>query len=202
MVLGHDEQPVKGSPMCIKALAARMDVRTCKLAGEGLNEATAGTPTSFDITPLDRFGNQCATAAVGVDAFELELRQRDHPRSDPIIGSVECADDGIFVGRYKVVRAGQYDLHVKHRGLHLHGSPFGLVVFPAPTQTSSCLRRSHSWYKTVLVSEYPLPLYFYPEALQTRVKKAGVLVDDTRNTTSTVLQTELKRDGTSTFSAQ
>ena len=26
-VLGHDEQPVKGSPICIKALAAKMDVR-------------------------------------------------------------------------------------------------------------------------------------------------------------------------------
>eukprot|EP00965_Chrysotila_dentata_P053552 1776812-Pleurochrysis_carterae.AAC.1 len=138
VVLGHDGVEVKGSPLSLSALAAKMEVRTCVMAGDGLAEAEAGTPTQFTITPLDRFGNHCVTSEEGGAPFKLRLLNT--AREHEVLGKVEPVDGGLFVGKYTVRTAGEYKMEVLYHEAHLQGSPFSVRVLPAPTHTGSCIR--------------------------------------------------------------
>ena len=117
------------------AAAAAASTEACgalvyRAIGHGLHTAIAGAITTFTIEAVDE--------ATGQRRRPSPASGSSHGLSVSLTGPavvrarVYAEDDGTYTGEFRPSQTGKYRLAIMRHGHHLVGSPFALVVKPAP----------------------------------------------------------------------
>ena len=73
-------------------------------------------------------------------------------------GTISLEENGHYTASYNVTRSGSYAMQVSHDNVSIDGSPFTVVVDPAPTHVLNCTRaHSAAAASDADVDSLPLP---------------------------------------------
>ena len=139
---------VAGSPFSMN-ISAAPDANACSATGRGLKQAIAGHATSFSIlSPEKGLLEKKNGLAVAVSSL-----QENCP------AEVKDNNDGTYKATYTCPVPGAYVVVVKYYDKHIPGSPFKLMVVPAP-DASKCRAYGPALHPNSLhIAGTPLDLY-------------------------------------------
>ncbi len=144
-----DGEDVQGSPTVFSLTSSTPDLSKTVLAGDGLRSATAGRPSTMQISFVDQFLNTAvpdARFAFGLAVVTRHGGERDKVANVPahgFEGEWEGGASGVFELRYTPTQAGNADLHVwcdpegKGERLAFPGSPFQLHIVEGPASAAA-----------------------------------------------------------------
>ena len=130
-----DGEAIAKSPFAVTVWPTALHAPACDVSGD-LHYGVAGAAGEVTITARDRFGNRIRE---GGEQFHLALLPMDDPRAPTVQGDLEDHGDGRYTIRYNCRTAGRLALSITtHEGAPLYGSPFLMLVGPAPPTASRC----------------------------------------------------------------
>ncbi|KAL1530896.1 hypothetical protein AB1Y20_001787 [Prymnesium parvum] len=115
----------------------------CTAEGEGLHLAFPNTLGHFIIQARDKL---YLPVACDIDAFSVQIRGKQH-----VSPAVSAPGDGSSIRvQYEIAVCGSYKVHVRggKKGVHVIGSPFTLIVKPAPASAEHCTAEGAALYRT------------------------------------------------------
>ncbi|KAL6063572.1 hypothetical protein QOT17_011450 [Balamuthia mandrillaris] len=114
--ISYQQQHIWGSPYVITLKPGKTDPLTSSAHGPGTARAIAGLGAFFTVEARDSFHNQ---RHIGGDEVVALLNGPDN-----VLANVEDNNDGTYLVRYSITKAGQYVLRVTLNGFPLPSSPF------------------------------------------------------------------------------
>lgn len=100
--------------------------------GPGLNGTVAGTPATFTIQAVDQYGYPMVTGGLQASVFL-------NPPNPTEYIQITDNQNGTYTVSYMVQQSGSYSLIVSLNEIAIRGSPYPMVVSPAPIALSNTL---------------------------------------------------------------